>query len=101
MAEKKYVEKEAMLEYIDQNIPRMIPDKDGKHPIPIEVVRNFIAIFDTADVVPVVRCKDCKFYEEAHYEDEGETPRIKHVCRLLTRTMQIDDYCSYGEKVRE
>ena len=45
MGEKKYVEKKAMLEYIDKNIIRMIPDKDGKHPIPIEAVRNFMNEF--------------------------------------------------------
>ena len=93
MVEKKYVEKEAMLEYIDQNIPRMIPDKDGKHPIPIETVRNFIAIFDTADVVEIVRCKDCKW-------------RGSEECAMFYRcdcgeqnTWETDnDYCSYGEK---
>lgn len=87
MAEKKYVEKEAMLEYIDQNIPRMIPDKDGKHPIPIETVRNFIAIFDTADVVPVVRCKDCRYcssyYDSERYCDmfDFEPPSNEFYCR--------------------
>lgn len=53
MPEKEYIERETMLEYIDENIPRMIPNKEGKHPIAMEVVRNFIATFDTADVVPV------------------------------------------------
>lgn len=93
MVEKKYVEKEAMLEYIDQNIPRMIPNKDGKYPIPIEAVRNFIATFDTSDVVEIVRCKDCKW-------------RGSEECAMFYRcdcgeqnTWETDnDYCSYGEK---
>ena len=93
MVEKKYVEKEVMLEYIDQNIPRMIPNKDGKHPIPIEAVRNFIATFDTSDAVESVRCKDCKW-------------RGSEECAMFYRcdcgeqnTWETDnDYCSYGEK---
>ena len=54
-----------------------------------------------ADVVKVVRCKDCKLFEELHYENEGEPPRIKMVCRLFKRQMYSDDFCSYGEKREE
>lgn len=56
---------------------------------------------DDSDMIAVVRCKDCKFHREAHYEDEGEPPYIKHICKLYKRTMQLDDYCSYGEKKDE
>lgn len=45
----------------------------------------------TADVSEVVRCRNCKFYEIAEY-DNG----TKNVCRLLTRQMQENDFCSYG-----
>ena len=38
----------------------------------------------TADVVPVIRCKDCKHW------NNGDCYRIE-----LTRP---DDYCSYGER---
>ena len=47
----------------------------------------------TDDVVEVVRCKDCKFYEVAEYD--GGT---KDVCRLLKRQMHEDDFCSYGKR---
>lgn len=53
------------------------------------------------DAVEVVRCNDCKFHREAHYENEGEQPRVKHVCKLYNRTMQLDDFCSYGERRAE
>ena len=52
----------------------------------------------TVDAVPVVRCKDCAFYEEAHYEDNGEPPYIKTCCSLLNRTIQPNDFCSYAER---
>lgn len=43
----------------------------------------------------VVRCGNCKFYEEAeYYPDCG----IKCVCRLLKRQMDENDFCSYGER---
>ena len=75
---KEYIEREAMLKYIDENIFRMKPNKEGKHPIAIETIRNFIATFDTADVVPVkrgewqdyhgiFRCSECGY----SFEHEG------------------------------
>ncbi len=66
-----------------------------------EAVENLLAIFETipaADVVEVVRCKDCKYGDfycgsilcgNAHapwYNDEFDA------------TMELDDFCSYGER---
>lgn len=58
----------------------------------------------TADVVEVVRCKDCK-----HWNNEGYDPILEsawgecqksfddyHCCETTE-----DDYCSYGEKERK
>ena len=57
-------------------------------------IRNLCGWFeDKENFVEVVRCKDCKFYEKAEY-DEG----FKTVCRLYKRQMQENDYCSYGER---
>lgn len=44
----------------------------------------------TADVVEVVRCKDCK-----HYKGEQSN------CWLMRAKMQPTDYCSYGERREE
>lgn len=52
MAEKEYIDRKAMLDYIDDCIPRMI-SKKGKHLIAMENVRNFIAKFEAADATPV------------------------------------------------
>ena len=43
----------------------------------------------TADVVEVVRCKDCKFFKYGDYCDEGKMEHSR--CRE-------NDYCSYGER---
>ena len=52
----------------------------------------------TADVVEVVRCKDCRYCEEAHYEEEGENPYIKLKCKWSNYSHQPNDFCSYGER---
>ena len=50
----------------------------------IETATAFLNEVADADVVPVVRCKDCKHW------NNGDCYRIE-----LTRP---DDYCSYGER---
>lgn len=45
----------------------------------------------------VVRCKECKFYEEVEYYPDG----TKKICRLLKRQFHPDDFCSYGERKEE
>lgn len=42
-----------------------------------------------ADIVEVVRCKDCKFFEYGDYCSEGKMEHSR--CRET-------DYCSYGER---
>lgn len=57
-------------------------------------VFNSVLALPSADAVEVVRCKDCRYwqeYQEGHYPnescpwDKGETP-------------DEDDYCSFGER---
>lgn len=50
------------------------------------------------DFAEVVRCKDCKYCEECHYEEEGEEPYIKLKCKWSNYSRQSNDYCSYGER---
>lgn len=61
-------------------------------------MQSMIDAVPTVDAVEVVRCKDCRFYEQGveyyHYDGIG----AKDVCRLYKRQMQEDDFCSYGER---
>lgn len=45
----------------------------------------------------VVKCKDCKWLEEKHYEEDNEKPYVKLVCKLTKRQCRLYDFCSYGE----
>lgn len=54
----------------------------------------------------VIRCRQCKYYHEAHYEDPGDPPYIKHQCKnkygMPKYTVRPDeDYCSRAEKKEE
>lgn len=50
---------------------------------------------DNGQLVEVVRCKDCKFYEAGVEYYGGGT---KDICRLFKRQMQNDAFCSCGER---
>ena len=44
------------------------------------------------DVVPVVRCKDCKHYKKINYDDISQ-----NTCGITTKRQRPYDYCNYGE----
>ena len=58
-------------------------------------------IFDapTIDAVPVVRCKDCKYYRLVFSLDKEDGMRCLR--EKYTREIKPDDFCSYGVKMDE
>lgn len=62
----------------------------------ISGIENVIDDCPTIDAVPVVRCKDCKFYETKHY--------YKGICKNIIGMVDVKDgnsFCSYGERKEE
>ena len=54
----------------------------------------------TADVVEVVRCKDCKYFEE-DIQGTGLCSLGGQLDWTNMNTMYADDFCSYGERAEE
>lgn len=53
----------------------------------------------TADVVPVVRCKDCKHCEHFYPEcDKDGNLREAYYCKSIKGDVKPDDYCCWGER---
>lgn len=50
---------------------------------------------EIADMVSVVRCKECRWYDD---EDYGEPTRY---CTWHESVVNPDDYCSYGDRKTE
>lgn len=63
----------------------------------ILVAANEIDGLPTADVVEVVRCKDCEHYDKYHncliHSEEPDIGISGHYVH-----MEENDFCSYGEK---
>lgn len=97
MAEKEYLEKEALINIM---INGLFPDK--KIETPFDVLRA-IEQAPTVDVVEVVRCKTCKSWEEC-----GIDPITDYhfgYCRHCqwqdkddSRETNGQDFCSYGKR---
>lgn len=60
---------------------------------PIEIARQYAPKFDkpAVDMVEVVRCKDCVYWEQAK-PDSGSCNRAFEI------TAYANDFCSYGER---
>lgn len=90
MAEKKYIDRDALINDFESDlIIRMFDNLKGTprpKTIAITDVIKRIEEFPTEDVVEVVRCKDCKFYGNGDCSVQS------------VRSMYPSDYCSYGER---
>ena len=81
----KYYNADTLLEFVKQNTPHI----DGQ--TTMQCVERAILETPTADVVEVVRCKDCKYYI-ANYCTRDINGRTNMFY------MNADDFCSYGER---
>ena len=84
---KEYIEREAakreLLSWaVSINHPEYLIKDDALH---------IIDSFPAADVVKVVRCKDCKYHEDTNVTG------FEHCC-LYGLTMRYNDFCSYGKR---
>ena len=85
----EYIEREKALQLLNKNsITKKITLVDGVS------IYNTIEKIPTADVVEVVRCKDCEHWGGIIYG---------FVCRKFSGIetkicMHADDFCSYGER---
>lgn len=81
-----------MAEYIDRE--KLIAEYDRVHIGSPGGARKLMVDAPAEDVVPVVRCKDCVYWEGRGY-DGGCEPYHNGLIREYTN---YDDFCSYGER---
>lgn len=97
-----YIEKRKavnLLIELEKEFQQFKPFKGFEHAMYRKLCEAEIAIgkLPAADVVPVVRCKDC-----VHWDDDPDTygadygPKGK--CMKSFETMCADDFCSIGER---
>lgn len=57
------------------------------------IIKSILKDAPTIDAVPVVRCKDCKYWQD----NNGGYPHDE-CCWGKGETPDQDDFCSYGER---
>lgn len=84
-----------MKEYIDREA--LIAEYDRVHQGPAGGARKLMVDAPAADVVEVVRCKDCKYCE---LRSDIITDSVLYVCTAWMHPHCVDerDFCSYGER---
>lgn len=86
----EYLNKQTALDAILAEYP------DAHYP---EWYAERIKALPAADVVPVVRCKDCKHFNHERMECENEAVSTDHEGGAqYSLNFWLDDFCSYGER---
>ncbi len=91
MAEKEYIERDTIYRRVKERT-----NPYGKPTIDYESgvkVLNLIKQEPAADVVEVVRCKDCK-----HRRENEILATELSWCRRFAESVKPNDFCSYGER---
>ena len=94
----EYIDREALIRYAEK---QEVIIKDGTSiadamSIQGNVFRRCVETCPAADVVEVVRCKDCK-HAKMHIDIIGD-PHLFCALSINRTEMEFDDYCSYGER---
>lgn len=94
----EYINRELLLKDLETSI--VVSGRNDVAPLELRGVHkviNRIKAMPTEDVVPVVRCKDCK-----HYKDSTQVKGFKKCAYSSTTETDFlvmpDDFCNYGER---
>lgn len=95
---EKYINVKNLADYLNEECKNYLEDDSIQCTIAAGVVcsiKEDILKFPTADVVEVVRCKDCVY-------NKGQLPEpntnIIRCHKELPKHRNLNDYCSYGER---
>ena len=95
---KKYIDREALLNRLEQSTDTLwkgLGRSWWAHSVILK--DNFVSLIreaPTADVVEVVRCKDCVYWDGRGYDGRCEARKNG----LIREYTNYDDFCSYGER---
>ena len=100
MAEKEYIDREALMKDINETVIFTVRG-DAKRPNAemrgANKVKDRIMSAPAADVVEVVRCKDCVYSDSRECPITGEPLRVCNY-GALRRWVADDQYCKDGRK---
>ena len=73
--------------------------RKGKDKLRLATVINELELAPTIDAVPVVRCRECKYYRHGkHFTDINFCQRLPYYAEKGGLNTSDDDFCSRGER---
>ncbi len=97
----EYISKKAALDALGKNPLKSMKDK-GRYAAgrfaQWKKDKEKLESLTVADVVEVVRCKDCENWDSKY---KSILSPDKHYCVIMDKLMKPDGFCSYGEKAKE
>ncbi len=94
----EYIEREALLKKMHalHTVPSFIGHRTDED-VMFDTMVSVVEEQPVADVVPVVRCKDCKHYTTWTHPSARWKGKELH-CGRIRRKVNPNDYCNYGER---
>ena len=88
---KRLIDADKLLEIYKKWIPQLLSKEDEGDRRGVETCITVLEDMQTVDVVPVVRCRECKYCDpENHHCDH-------YMGTAAPLRRKPDDFCSYGE----
>lgn len=95
----EYIEREALINQIRLTVNRSSVGETSFNDISAKTICSLILEAPAADVVEVVRCKDCRHRkEELNINDELELMCGFNYGLRVRGTVSPDDFCSFGKR---
>jgi hypothetical protein len=92
----EYIECDALIAELEKAPPYF---ENGDIQYGISVAIGIVKKVSAADVVPVVRCKDCVFWDtESKGLSDEYVCKMHSIVAVHSRYTNPTDYCSYGER---
>ncbi|MBR2096584.1 MAG: hypothetical protein IJ907_01890 [Prevotella sp.] len=91
---RRYVKVDELLDALNSQDLAEWLDKQDEY-TPADIVEHALETLSTADAVPVIRCKDCKFAHLIEPHDDWWE------CEHDKRVLHSDGFCSWAERREE
>lgn len=97
--EMRLIDADALKKKWQDVLDEKADEKDSVAYVTFELFIERLAYEPTIDAVPVVRCKDCKWYKHGkHFTDINFCQRLPYYAEKGGLNTADDDFCSYGER---
>lgn len=89
----EYIERKKVVDAIADTMANGFVEDRFITPQELQKLQDELEMIPAVDVVPVVRCKDCKYYSLC-----GRPPFMFYQCTIqgATRSVDKDDFCKHG-----